>query len=159
MSVIYYRTIDVKQLTHLSLAIMRMPCTKRPFKICGPIPLKSPPSPSCSIMKFITSIKLLNGFPFLAGGGLDCNPTLATMSGWVTIVARDFDMAPRTVGNILDQRPICLEGRDFKLVLTESFPRSQIGLAREKARLQALVGAVGNRRVNNKYQACFQAPP
>ncbi len=48
----------------------------------------------------MTSMKLLNGFPFLEGGGLDCKPTLATMSGWVAIVAKAFDVAPRTVPRV-----------------------------------------------------------
>jgi hypothetical protein len=47
-------------------------------------------------MNSMTSMKLLNGLPFRDGGGFDCNPTFATMSGWVAIVARDFEIAPRT---------------------------------------------------------------
>jgi hypothetical protein len=31
------------------------------------------------------------------GGGRDWRPTLATMRGWVAIVARALDIAPRTV--------------------------------------------------------------
>jgi hypothetical protein len=80
---------------------MRRPWTIRPFEICGAMPLKSPNNPSFSTMKRITSMKLLKGFPFRDGGGLDCSPTLATMSGWVAIVASDFDIAPRTVWKLV----------------------------------------------------------
>lgn len=34
--------------THRSLVIMRIPCTKMPFVICGPMPLNSPRTPSFS---------------------------------------------------------------------------------------------------------------
>jgi hypothetical protein len=44
----------------------------------------------------ITSVNVLNGFPFLAGGGFDCSPTFATMSGCVAIVASALDMEPKT---------------------------------------------------------------
>lgn len=53
-------------------------------------------TPSLSMMNFMTSPKLVKGFPFLDGGGFDCRPTFATMRGWVAMVARAFDMAPRT---------------------------------------------------------------
>lgn len=64
--------------------------------ICGPIPLKRARGPSCSMIKAMTSPKVLKGLPSRAGGGRDCRPTLATMSGWVAIVARALDIAPRT---------------------------------------------------------------
>jgi len=48
------------------------------------------------MMNSMTSTKLLNGFPCRDGGGLDCRPTLATIRGWVTIVAMDLDIAPST---------------------------------------------------------------
>jgi len=44
----------------------------------------------------MTSVKDLKGLPFLAGGGFDCRPTLATMSGCVATVASIFDSDPRT---------------------------------------------------------------
>jgi len=44
----------------------------------------------------ITSVKDLKGLPFRSGGGFDWSPTLATMSGCVQIVARDFERAPST---------------------------------------------------------------
>jgi len=40
----------LEYLTYLSFVIMRNPCTSRPFKICGPIPLNSAHGPSCSMM-------------------------------------------------------------------------------------------------------------
>ena len=52
--------------------------------------------PSCSTMYDMTSTKLLNGLPSLAGGGRDCRPTFATISGCVAIVANAFDAAPKT---------------------------------------------------------------
>jgi hypothetical protein len=53
----------------------------------------------------MTSMKLLNGLPFRDGGGFDCNPTFATMSGCVAMVARDFEIAPRTEEKlVLDER-------------------------------------------------------
>ena len=60
------------------------------------MPLNRPSSPSFLIMNCMTSIKLLNGFPCREGGGLDWSPTFATISGCVAIVARDFEIAPRT---------------------------------------------------------------
>ena len=44
----------------------------------------------------ITSTKLLNDLPSLAGGGRDWRPTFATINGWVAMVANAFDAAPRT---------------------------------------------------------------
>jgi len=61
------------------------------------MPLKRPKRPSFLMMNCMTSMKLLNGFPCRDGGGLDCKPTLATIKGWVTIVAMDLDIAPRTI--------------------------------------------------------------
>ncbi len=52
------------------------------------------------MMNCITSIKLLKDLPFRDGGGFDCNPTFATMSGWVVTVAKDFEMAPKTEGQV-----------------------------------------------------------
>ena len=52
--------------------------------------------PSCSTMYDMTSVKLLKCLPFLAGGGRDWRPTLATISGCVIIVANAFDAAPKT---------------------------------------------------------------
>lgn len=52
------------------------------------------------MMNCITSMKLLKDLPFRDGGGFDCNPTLATMSGWVAMVAKDFEMAPSTEENV-----------------------------------------------------------
>ena len=43
-------------------------------------------------------MKDLNGLPFRAGGGRDWRQTLATMRGWVQIVARALEQAPRTDG-------------------------------------------------------------
>ena len=80
-----------------SLVIMRKPWTSRPLRIWGPIPLNSPMAPSCSMMYFMTSVKDLKGFPFLDGGGFDWRPTLATMRGWVAIVASVLESEPRTV--------------------------------------------------------------
>ena len=60
------------------------------------MPLNNAKGPSFSIMYNITSIKLLNGLPSLAGGGRDWRPTFATISGWVAMVASAFDAAPRT---------------------------------------------------------------
>jgi hypothetical protein len=45
-------------------------------------------------------MKLLKGLPWREGGGFDCRPTFATISGCVAIVARDFDIAPRTMRRI-----------------------------------------------------------
>lgn len=45
----------------------------------------------------MTSVKDLKGLPFLADGGFDCRPTLATMRGWVAIVASVLESEPRTV--------------------------------------------------------------
>jgi hypothetical protein len=82
--------------THLSLVIISIPCTSRPFRICGAMPLKRPNRPSCSMMYAMTSPNVLKGFPFRDGGGLDCNPTFATINGCVAMVASDFDIAPST---------------------------------------------------------------
>ncbi len=75
---------------------MRRPWTINPLVICGAMPLKSPRIPSLCTINSMTSMKLLNGLPFRDGGGFDCNPTFATMSGWVAMVAKDFEIAPRT---------------------------------------------------------------
>lgn len=85
---------------YLSLVIINSPCTSRPFVICGAIPLKSPSRPSCSTIYFITSTKLLKGLPSLAGGGLDCSPTFATIRGCVAMVASALDIAPSTDAHI-----------------------------------------------------------
>lgn len=63
------------------------------------MPLNKPSTPSRSVMNLITSTKLVKGLPFLSGGGLDCNPTLATMRGCVARVASALDAAPRTKRN------------------------------------------------------------
>ena len=68
-----------------------------PLVICGTMPLNKARGPSCSMIYDITSIKLLNGLPWRAGGGRDCSPTFATMSGCVAIVANALDAAPRTI--------------------------------------------------------------
>lgn len=64
--------------------------------IWGPIPLKRPSGPSLAAIYRMTSLKVLNGLPSRPGGGRDWRPTLATMRGWVAIVARAFERAPRT---------------------------------------------------------------
>lgn len=87
--------------THRSLVIIKMPCTRIPFVIWGPIPLNNPRTPSFSYMNCSTSQKLLNGLPFLDGGGLDCRPTFATMRGCVATVARALDSAPRTIAELV----------------------------------------------------------
>ena len=51
-------------------------------------------------MNRITSTKLLKGLPCLAAGGLDCKPTLATISGCVAMVANALDVAPKTDSGI-----------------------------------------------------------
>ena len=48
----------------------------------------------------MTSWKVLKGLPARAGGGRDCNPTFATMSGWVIRVASDLESAPRTATSV-----------------------------------------------------------
>lgn len=65
------------------------------------MPLNRPRTPSFSTINRITSPKLLNGLPFLDGGGLDCRPTFATISGCVAMVASAFDKAPRTVAKMV----------------------------------------------------------
>lgn len=43
------RTIRIwpgDMVTHRSLVIIRIPCTRTPFMICGPMPLNSPRTPS-----------------------------------------------------------------------------------------------------------------
>lgn len=55
------------------------------------------------MMKLITSEKLLNGFNLRLRGALDCNPTLATISGCVAMVARDFEIAPSTIKKVRNQ--------------------------------------------------------
>ena len=82
---------------YLSFVIIRSPWTSKPLVICGPIPLNKDKGPSCSMIYDITSKKFLNGLPCLSAGGLDCSPTLATISGCVTMVAKAFDIAPSTV--------------------------------------------------------------
>lgn len=57
--------------THLSFVIINKPCTRNPFMICGAMPLNNPPTPSCCMIYFITSMKLLKGRPPLPGGGRD----------------------------------------------------------------------------------------
>lgn len=64
--------------------------------IWGPMPLNRPRRPSFSMMKAMTSPKLLKGLPFRDAGGFDCKPTLATINGWVAMVASAFEVAPRT---------------------------------------------------------------
>lgn len=86
--------------THRSLVIIRMPWTSRPLRICGPMPLNKLMGPSFSMMNCMTSTKVLNGFPWRAGGGFDCRPTLATIRGCVTMVARALDIAPRAGGYV-----------------------------------------------------------
>ena len=71
--------------------------------ICGAMPLNSPRGPSCSIIYDMTSTKLLKRLPFLAGGGRDWRPTLATINGCVAMVASAFDAAPRTTKASADQ--------------------------------------------------------
>ena len=44
----------------------------------------------------------LKCLPLRAGGGLDWRLTLATIKGWVHIVANDFDSAPRTGERLVD---------------------------------------------------------
>lgn len=41
-------------------------------------------------------MKDLKALPLRSGGGLDCRPTLATIRGWVKIVAMALERAPRT---------------------------------------------------------------
>lgn len=48
----------------------------------------------------MTSPKLLNGFPCRSGGGRDCKPTFATISGCVAMVANIFERAPSTVSQL-----------------------------------------------------------
>ena len=81
-----------------SLVIINKPCTSKPLSNCGPIPLNNNADrPSYSIMCAMTSEKERKGLPFRTGGGWDCRPTLATIRGWVRMVARDLERAPRTL--------------------------------------------------------------
>lgn len=89
--------------TYRSLVIIKMPCTRKPLRSWGPIPLNKLKAPSFLTMNSITSTKLLKGLPLRAAGGLDCRPTLATMRGWVTMVAIDLDKAPRTKGELVSE--------------------------------------------------------
>jgi hypothetical protein len=118
------------------------------------MPLKSAAGPSCWMMYCITSVKLLKGLPFLAGGGFDCSPTLATIRGWVAIVASILDMEPRTAScQYLDDAFSRAAG------LTERFPRLQGLLSGVHGIPQSLVGTVCDGWVDYKYQAGSQAPP
>lgn len=89
------------------------------------MPLNSAIGPSCSTMYDITSKKLLNGMPFLAGGGRDCRPTFATISGCVAIVARALDIAPSTADMLL----AASHTFDIWFYHTERLPRPKICFA------------------------------
>lgn len=69
----------------------------------------------------------------------------------MAIVARAFDVAPRTTGQYTWR---CVRGRR-----TEGLPRPQVGLAREEARLETLVRAVGDGRVDYENQTRLEPPP
>ena len=107
----------------LSFVIMRIPCTSIPFMSCGAMPLNKPSKPSFLTMNRMTSGNDLKGLPILAGGGLDCRPTFATMSGCVQSVANDFDMAPRTECVSVMLVSVCMSP------LTKSLMRCQADLA------------------------------
>ena len=59
---------------------------------------------------------------------MDCNPTLATIRGWVTIVAMDLDIAPRTMSFVSLFPRITSATRVERL--TESLQRLQVRLSR-----------------------------
>lgn len=105
--------------THLSFVIISKPCTRIPLVICGAMPLNNPKGPSCSITYDMTSTKLLNRLPSLAGGGRDWRPTLATISGCVAIVANTFDAAPKTTKPLASQ-----PSGESRIQLTERLPWS-----------------------------------